>query len=66
MSVNVDFFSFVQLLKGTSRPVHYHVLVDEIGFPVDDLQKLVLSLSYVYQRSTTATSDGNSKYILRL
>ncbi|XP_062194678.1 protein argonaute 16 [Phragmites australis] len=41
---------------GTSRPIHYHVLLDEIGFPADDLQKLVLSLSYVYQRSTTAIS----------
>ncbi|KAK3129682.1 hypothetical protein QOZ80_6BG0483240 [Eleusine coracana subsp. coracana] len=41
---------------GTSRPTHYHVLLDEIGFSADDLQKLVLSLSYVYQRSTTAIS----------
>ncbi|KAJ4749219.1 Argonaute family protein [Rhynchospora pubera] len=41
---------------GTSRPVHYHVLVDEIGFGVDDLQQLVLSLSYVYQRSNSAIS----------
>ncbi|CAL5075297.1 unnamed protein product [Urochloa decumbens] len=41
---------------GTSRPTHYHVLLDEIGFSADNLQKLVLSLSYVYQRSTTAIS----------
>uniref|UniRef100_A0A0E0AHW6 Piwi domain-containing protein n=1 Tax=Oryza glumipatula TaxID=40148 RepID=A0A0E0AHW6_9ORYZ len=41
---------------GTSRPTHYHVLHDEIGFLPDDVQKLVLSLSYVYQRSTTAIS----------
>uniref|UniRef100_A0A0E0Q6G5 Piwi domain-containing protein n=1 Tax=Oryza rufipogon TaxID=4529 RepID=A0A0E0Q6G5_ORYRU len=41
---------------GTSRPTHYHVLLDEIGFLPDDVQKLVLSLSYVYQRSTTAIS----------
>lgn len=41
---------------GTSRPTHYHVLLDEIGFSPDVLQKLVLSLSYVYQRSTTAVS----------
>uniref|UniRef100_A0A0E0LYI7 Piwi domain-containing protein n=1 Tax=Oryza punctata TaxID=4537 RepID=A0A0E0LYI7_ORYPU len=41
---------------GTSRPIHYHVLLDEIGFSPDELQKLVLSLSYVYQRSTTAIS----------
>ncbi|CAD6225494.1 unnamed protein product [Miscanthus lutarioriparius] len=37
---------------GTSRPTHYHVLLDEIGFSTDNLQKLVLSLSYVHQRST--------------
>ncbi|KAI4991321.1 hypothetical protein ZWY2020_039692 [Hordeum vulgare] len=41
---------------GTSRPTHYHVLLDQIGFTPDELQKLVLSLSYVYQRSTTAIS----------
>ncbi|KAJ6829192.1 protein argonaute 16-like [Iris pallida] len=41
---------------GTSRPTHYHVLLDEIGFSPDDLQQLVHSLSYVYQRSTTAIS----------
>ncbi|XP_061993550.1 protein argonaute 4A-like [Rosa rugosa] len=41
---------------GTSRPTHYHVLYDELGFSADDLQDLVHSLSYVYQRSTTAVS----------
>ncbi|KAL5719450.1 Protein argonaute 4A [Ranunculus cassubicifolius] len=41
---------------GTSRPVHYHTLFDEIAFSPDDLQELVHSLSYVYQRSTTAVS----------
>lgn len=33
--------------QGTSRPTHYHVLHDEIGFTADDLQELVHSLSYV-------------------
>ncbi|OMO91480.1 Argonaute/Dicer protein, PAZ [Corchorus olitorius] len=41
---------------GTSRPTHYHVLLDQIGISADDLQELVHSLSYVYQRSTTAIS----------
>ncbi|VAI93372.1 unnamed protein product [Triticum turgidum subsp. durum] len=41
---------------GTTRPTHYHVLHDEIGFSTDDLQELVHSLSYTYQRSTTAIS----------
>ncbi|CAN6471916.1 unnamed protein product [Victoria cruziana] len=34
-------------LKGTTRPTHYHILMDEIGFCADDLQMLVHSLSYV-------------------
>jgi len=34
-------------IQGTSRPTHYHVLLDEIGFSADDLQELVHSLSYV-------------------
>uniref|UniRef100_A0A2P2JPS0 Protein argonaute 4A-like n=1 Tax=Rhizophora mucronata TaxID=61149 RepID=A0A2P2JPS0_RHIMU len=41
---------------GTTRPTHYHVLFDEIGFSADNLQELVHSLSYVYQKSTTAIS----------
>ncbi|BFG20706.1 hypothetical protein CerSpe_069880 [Prunus speciosa] len=41
---------------GTTRPTHYHVLYDELGFSADNLQELVHSLSYVYQRSTTAIS----------
>ncbi|KAI3448748.1 hypothetical protein Pfo_005413 [Paulownia fortunei] len=41
---------------GTTRPTHYHVLFDELGFSPDELQELVHSLSYVYQRSTTAIS----------
>ncbi|XP_076937309.1 protein argonaute 4A-like [Bidens hawaiensis] len=41
---------------GTTRPTHYHVLLDQIGFSADNLQELVHSLSYVYQRSTTAIS----------
>ncbi|CAN0900264.1 Protein argonaute 16 [Linum grandiflorum] len=48
---------------GTSRPAHYHVLIDEIGFTPDELQDLVHSLSYVYQRSTTAISIGKFELI---
>ncbi|XP_043688821.1 protein argonaute 16-like [Telopea speciosissima] len=54
---NYDFYMCAQAgMIGTSRPAHYHVLLDEIGFTADDLQSLVHSLSYVYQRSTTAIS----------
>jgi eukaryotic translation initiation factor 2C len=54
---NNDFYLCAQAgMIGTTRPTHYHVLLDEVGFSADDLQDLVHSLSYVYQRSTTAIS----------
>ncbi|KAJ3669410.1 hypothetical protein LUZ60_011360 [Juncus effusus] len=54
---NYDFFMCSHNgMIGTSRPTHYHVLLDENKFSPDDLQQLVHSLSYVYQRSTTAIS----------
>ncbi|KAF5746116.1 protein argonaute 16 [Tripterygium wilfordii] len=54
---NYDFYMCAHAgMIGTSRPAHYHVLIDEIGFSADDLQHLIHSLSYVYQRSTTAIS----------
>ncbi|PPS07996.1 hypothetical protein GOBAR_AA12647 [Gossypium barbadense] len=39
---------------GITRQTHYHVLLDQVGFSTDDLQEFVHSLSYMYQRSTTA------------
>ncbi|KAI4308285.1 hypothetical protein L6164_031375 [Bauhinia variegata] len=54
---NYDFYMCAHAgMIGTSRPTHYHILYDEVGFSPDDLQELVHSLSYVYQRSTTAIS----------
>ncbi|KAI4363779.1 hypothetical protein MLD38_019952 [Melastoma candidum] len=54
---NYDFYMCAQAgMIGTSRPAHYNVLVDEIGFSPDGLQNLIHCLSYVYQRSTTAIS----------
>ncbi|KAL3620305.1 Protein argonaute-4 [Castilleja foliolosa] len=54
---NNDFYLCAHAgMIGTTRPTHYHVLIDEVGFSPDDLQELVHSLSYVYQRSTTAIS----------
>ncbi|XP_059661930.1 protein argonaute 16-like [Cornus florida] len=54
---NYDFYMCAQAgMIGTSRPAHYHVLLDEIGFSPDELQNLIHSLSYVYQRSTSAVS----------
>ncbi|GFP97604.1 protein argonaute 4 [Phtheirospermum japonicum] len=54
---NNDFYLCAHAgMIGTTRPTHYHVLLDEVGFSPDDLQEIVHSLSYVYQRSTTAIS----------
>ncbi|PSR95426.1 Protein argonaute like [Actinidia chinensis var. chinensis] len=54
---NNDFYLCAHAgMIGTTRPTHYHVLLDEVGFSADELQELVHSLSYVYQRSTTAIS----------
>ncbi|KAJ0467239.1 hypothetical protein HanIR_Chr14g0683151 [Helianthus annuus] len=54
---NNDFYMCAHAgMIGTTRPTHYHILYDEIGFSADDLQELVHNLSYVYQRSTTAIS----------
>ncbi|XP_049343041.1 protein argonaute 4-like isoform X4 [Solanum verrucosum] len=54
---NNDFYLCAHAgMIGTTRPTHYHVLLDEVGFSPDELQELVHNLSYVYQRSTTAIS----------
>ncbi|PPR97743.1 hypothetical protein GOBAR_AA22927 [Gossypium barbadense] len=39
---------------GITRQTYHHVLLDQAGFSTDDLQEFVHSLSYMYQRSTTA------------
>ncbi|MCL7042220.1 hypothetical protein MKW94_011815 [Papaver nudicaule] len=56
-----------QVSMGTTRPTHPHqVLRDGIGFKINDLQELVHSLSYVYQRSTSTISvDGDIKPVSR-
>ncbi|RLN24949.1 putative disease resistance protein RGA4 [Panicum miliaceum] len=49
---NYDFYMCAHAgMIGTTRPTHYHVLHDEIGFSPDDLQELVHSLSYVINMS---------------
>ncbi|KAH6831334.1 Argonaute family protein [Perilla frutescens var. hirtella] len=56
---NNDFYMCAQThagMIGPTRPTHYHVLHDELRYSPDDFQEFVHSLSYMYQRSTTATS----------
>ncbi|KAF8681816.1 hypothetical protein HU200_045256 [Digitaria exilis] len=43
-------------IKGTSRPAHYHVLIDENGFTADALQTLTYNLCYTYARCTRSVS----------
>ncbi|KAH9738610.1 protein argonaute 4A [Citrus sinensis] len=58
---NYDFYMCAHAaMIGTTRQTHYHVLLDQIGFSVDDLQELVHSLCCVYQRSTTAVSVAST------
>ncbi|KAK6119160.1 hypothetical protein DH2020_047092 [Rehmannia glutinosa] len=43
-------------IKGTSRPVHYHVLWDDNEFTSDEVQKLVYNLCYTFVRCTKPVS----------
>ncbi|KAL3654271.1 Protein argonaute 7 [Castilleja foliolosa] len=43
-------------VRGTSRPVHYHVLWDENEFTSDEVQKLVYNLCYTFVRCTKPIS----------
>ncbi|KAH7923516.1 Piwi-domain-containing protein [Leucogyrophana mollusca] len=60
-----DFDFFLQAhggLQGTTRPTHYYVVYDEIGFTADDLQVLTNSLSYMFGRATKAVSLVSPAY----
>lgn len=53
-------------LQGTARPVHYHVLLDEIHMPVDLLQTMIYQQCYQYMRSTTPVSLHPAIYYAHL
>ncbi|KAJ3089546.1 eukaryotic translation initiation factor 2C, 2 [Quaeritorhiza haematococci] len=53
-------------LQGTSRPCHYHVLMDENGIGSDGIQDLSYKLSYMYARSTRAVSIVTPVYYAHL
>ncbi|KAM3369442.1 hypothetical protein ACQJBY_017370 [Aegilops geniculata] len=42
--------------KGTSRPTHYHVLLDENRFQSDEVQQLIHNLCYTFVRCTRPVS----------
>jgi len=49
-------------LQGTTRPTHYYVVHDEIGFRADTLQMLTNSVSYMFARATKAVSLVSPAY----
>lgn len=53
-------------IQGTARPVHYHVLIDEIQMPVNALQDMIYKQCYQYQRATTPVSLHPAVYYAHL
>ncbi|KAF9165771.1 eukaryotic translation initiation factor 2C, 3 [Actinomortierella ambigua] len=53
-------------LLGTSRPTHYHVLLDEMVFTADELQVLSYNLCHLYARCTRTVSLVPSAYYAHL
>ncbi|KAJ7594394.1 argonaute-like protein [Mycena floridula] len=49
-------------LQGTSKPTHYYVVHDEIGFKADELQGLTNAVSYMFARATKAVSLVSPAY----
>lgn len=52
-----DFLLYSHIaLQGTSRPVHYHVILDQIGHKPHELENMIYNHCYQYMRSTTSVS----------
>jgi eukaryotic translation initiation factor 2C len=52
-----DFILYSHIaLQGTARPVHYHVILDQIGHRPEQLQNMIYDHCYQYMRSTTSVS----------
>ena len=49
-------------MQGTTRPTHYYVVHDEIGFTSDQLQTLTNDVSYMFARATKAVSLASPEY----
>ncbi|KXN84381.1 Protein argonaute-2 [Leucoagaricus sp. SymC.cos] len=49
-------------LQGSSKPTHYFIIHDEIGFTQDQLQALTNSISYMFARATKAVSLVSPAY----
>lgn len=53
-------------IQGTARPVHYHVIHDEIKLEPHKLQKMIYQQCYQYARSTTPVSLHPAVYYAHL
>ena len=53
-------------MKGTSRPTHYHVLLDENKFSADGLQDLSYKLCHLQARCTRTVSVVPAIYYAHL
>ncbi|PYI10200.1 eukaryotic translation initiation factor 2c [Aspergillus sclerotiicarbonarius CBS 121057] len=52
-----DFLLYSHIaLQGTARPVHYHVILDQINHKPHELQNMIYDHCYQYIRSTTSVS----------
>ncbi|KAJ6166610.1 hypothetical protein N7470_002057 [Penicillium chermesinum] len=62
-----DFLLYSHLaLQGTARPVHYKVMMDEIGLKPEELQNMIYEQCYQYIRSTTPVSVHPAIYYAHL
>lgn len=53
-------------IQGTARPVHYHVLLDEVGVSPNQLHAMIYEQCYAYVRSTTPVSLHPAVYYAHL
>lgn len=49
-------------IKGTARPMHYHVLLNEANMTNEEIQTLLYEHSYQYARATTPVSQHPAIY----
>ncbi|KAL4918543.1 Piwi domain-containing protein [Aspergillus aurantiobrunneus] len=62
-----DFLLYSHIaLQGTSRPVHYHVVLDEIKHRPQELENMIYDHCYQYMRSTTSVSLFPAVYYAHL
>ncbi|KAI9929068.1 hypothetical protein ASPWEDRAFT_128423 [Aspergillus wentii DTO 134E9] len=62
-----DFLLYSHIaLQGTSRPVHYHVILDQIKHQPHELENMIYDHCYQYMRSTTSVSLFPAVYYAHL